>query len=276
MTSLPDGTNVAMLVENCPNPDGVVVDAENGFVYWTNMGPTFGDENGSLERALLDGTQRTTIVPEGATRTPKQLRLDTASGHVYWCDREGMRVMRACLDGSAIESLILTGDAEADRGDATRWCVGIALDLHHRQIYWTQKGPNSGGQGRIVRADMDAAETEHGLERVEVLIDHLPEPVDLELSADGQYLYWSDRARIPGGGSINRASIDPLTRTLGEPTRSCKASIDRSASRWTWTRNGSSPPIWVETCMSVRRTAGIGGPCSPMEASSRALLSSDA
>ena len=64
---------------------------------------------------------------------------------------------------------------------------------------------------------MDAAETEHGLERVEVLIDHLPEPVDLELGADGQFLYWSDRARIPGGGSINRASIDPLTRTLGEP-----------------------------------------------------------
>jgi hypothetical protein len=54
---------------------------------------------------------------------------------------------------------------------------------------------------------------------IEQLIDRLPEPVDLELSADGGFLYWTDRARVAGGGSISRASIDPVTGALGEPER---------------------------------------------------------
>jgi sugar lactone lactonase YvrE len=220
MTSLPDGSGVTVLVKNCPNPDGVVVDAEDGLLYWTNMGPTFWDENGSIERVRLDGSQRTFVVPEGATRTPKQLRLDKTTGHIYWCDREGMRVMRARLDGSGLETFVSTGDAEADRGDSTRWCVGIALDIERRQVYWTQKGPKSGGQGRICRASMDLSEgIDTAARRIEVLIDDLPEPVDLELSVDGHWLYWTDRSCIHGGGSISRASIDTVTGALGESER---------------------------------------------------------
>jgi DNA-binding beta-propeller fold protein YncE len=217
MTSLPDGSGLAVLVENCPNPDGIVVDAEDGVVYWTNMGPTFDVANGSIERARLDGTERTVIVPTGATRTPKQLRVDKAAGQIYWCDREGMRLMRASLDGSAMETLVSTGDAETNRADSTRWCVGVALDLDRREVYWTQKGPTNGGRGRIFRTPMDTqAATERSIEQ---LIDRLPEPVDLELSADGGFLYWTDRARVTGGGSISRASIDPVTGALGEPER---------------------------------------------------------
>jgi DNA-binding beta-propeller fold protein YncE len=219
MTALPDGSGITALVEGCAHPDGIVVDEDAGYLYWTNMGSSFDDANGSIERVRLDGSERTVIVPEGATRTPKQLRLDTASGHIYWCDREGMRVMRARLDGSAVETLVSTGDAENHRGDATRWCVGMALDLDRRQIYWTQKGPTNGGLGRIFRAPMDLPEgadaTASG--HVELLIDRLPEPVDLELSADGRGLYWTDRASIAGGSSISRAAIDPVTGVLGEP-----------------------------------------------------------
>jgi hypothetical protein len=55
--------------------------------------------DGSIERADLDGQNRTIIVPQGGTFTPKQLYLDKKNGKLYWSDREGMRVMRSNLDG---------------------------------------------------------------------------------------------------------------------------------------------------------------------------------
>src|SRR5437660_2462214 len=146
-----DGSDRKTIVTGCRVPDGIVVDVEAGHIYWTNMGnPKKND--GSIERVDLDGRNRRTIVPEGVTFTPKQMHLEKASGKLYWCDREGMRVMRANLDGSDIETLVETGCGDADRRDLTRWCVGITVDPVRRQFYWSQKGPDNAGLGRIFRA----------------------------------------------------------------------------------------------------------------------------
>src|SRR5882724_600666 len=139
----PDGSDRKVIVTDCRLPDGIAVDVEAGHIYWTNMGvPNRND--GSIERADLDGRNRKTIIPQGGTFTPKQLQLDKGNGKLYWCDREGMRVMRCNLDGSLIETLVETGRGEADRRDQTRWCVGVAIDPKRGQIYWTQKGPENG------------------------------------------------------------------------------------------------------------------------------------
>src|SRR5262249_48224478 len=135
-------------------PDGVVVDEENRQIYWTNMGvPSRND--GSIERADLDGSNRRVIIKEGSTFTPKQLTFDRKSRKLYWCDREAMRVMRANADGSSIETLVQTGEGEEDRKDERRHCVGIAVDHERGQIYWTQKGPPDACEGRIFRAAID-------------------------------------------------------------------------------------------------------------------------
>ena len=95
----PDGSDRKIIVTDCRYPDGIAVDVKAGHIYWTNMGiPNLND--GSIERADLDGGNRKVIVPQGATHTPKQIHLDKENGKLYWCDREGMRVMRANLDGS--------------------------------------------------------------------------------------------------------------------------------------------------------------------------------
>src|SRR6266542_775576 len=138
----PDGSDRKILVTECRLPDGIVVDVEGGHIYWTNMGvPNLN--NGSIERADIDGQNRKTIIPPGGTFTPKQLQLDKRNGKLYWCDREGRRVMRSNLDGSNIETLVETGRGDADRRDLTKWCVGITLDADRGQIYWTQKGPDN-------------------------------------------------------------------------------------------------------------------------------------
>src|SRR5262245_58867870 len=205
----PDGSDSKTLITGCRFPDGIAVDVEAGHVYWTNMGvPSKND--GSIERADLDGSRRTTIVPEGATFTPKQLHLDRKNRKLYWSDREGMRVMRSNFDGSQIETLVQTGEGEADRRDASKWCVGITVDAEHRHFYWTQKGPDDAGRGRIFRAnvDMPAGQTAATRNDVTVLFDDLPEPIDLELDVRHRVLYWTDRGDPPRGNTVNRSPID--------------------------------------------------------------------
>jgi hypothetical protein len=209
----PDGSDRKVIVTDCRLPDGIVVDVGAGRIYWTNMGvPNLTD--GSIERADLDGRNRRVIVPPGNTFTPKQLHLDKENGKLYWCDREGMRVMRCNLDGSQIETLVEAGRGDADRRDLTRWCVGITIDPKRQQIYWTQKGPDKGNQGRIFRAGLEIPKGEIAAKRsdIEVFFDRLPEPIDLELDVKNRVLYWTDRGDPPRGNTVNRASIDTKPR----------------------------------------------------------------
>jgi len=204
-----DGSDRQTIVTRCHLPDGIVVDVEAGHIYWTNMGiPNLDD--GSIERADIDGKNRKVIVPQGITHTPKQIILDRKGGKLYWCDREGMRVMRANLDGSQIETLIETGRGDLDRRDQTRWCVGLTIDSRHEKIYWSQKGPDNAGRGSIFRASLEIPRGESPSSRsdIEVFFGGLPEPIDLELDHENRILYWTDRGYPPRGNTVNRASID--------------------------------------------------------------------
>src|SRR5579863_2584797 len=205
----PDGSDRKTIVTGCHVPDGIVVDAEAGHIYWTNMGVPELDD-GSIERANLDGGNRRVIVPRGVTHTPKQIHLDADNGKLYWCDREGMRVMRANLDGSQVETLVETGRGDRDQRDQTRWCVGITIDPKLQKIYWTQKGPSKAGQGRILRANVELPKGARPTNRpdIEVLFDQLPEPIDLDLDLANRGLYWTDRGDPPRGNTVNRAAID--------------------------------------------------------------------
>lgn len=204
-----DGSERTTIVTGCHLPDGIVVDVEAGHIYWTNMGiPNLND--GSVERADVDGKNRKTIVARGKTHTPKQIILDKKGGKLYWCDREGMRVMRCDLDGARLETLIEAGRGEVDSRDATRWCVGLMIDPKSGHIYWSQKGPDNAGLGRIFRANLEipAGQTAATRSDVEIFFDGLPEPIDLELDHKNRVLYWTDRGDPPRGNTVSRASID--------------------------------------------------------------------
>jgi DNA-binding beta-propeller fold protein YncE len=208
----PDGSDLKVIVsEGRRLPDGIVVDADAGHLYWTNMGnPSAND--GSIERADFDGKNLIHIVPPGGTFTPKQLQLDEKNRKLYWCDREGMRVMRANLDGSKIETLIDTSEGDALPGkDVKKWCVGIALDVEAGKLYWTQKGPENAGEGRIFRANLEIPKGQSAANRkdIELLYEGLPEPIDLELDLAHRTMYWTDRGDPPRGNTVNRAPMDP-------------------------------------------------------------------
>jgi len=208
----PDGSDLKVIVsEGRRLPDGIVVDLEAGHLYWTNMGnPSAND--GSIERSDFDGQNLTHIVPPGATFTPKQLQLDEKNRKLYWCDREGMRIMRANLDGSNLETLLDTSEGDSRPGkNIKKWCVGIALDVEAGKLYWTQKGSDNAGEGRIFRANLEIpkGQTPANRKDVELLYDNLPEPIDLELDLANRTIYWTDRGDPPRGNTVNRAPMNP-------------------------------------------------------------------
>ena len=209
----PDGSDRRVILDGLNKiPDGLDVDVEAGHIYWTNMGNPKAND-GSIERANLDGTNRKTIVPQGATFTPKQLRLDKQGGKIYWCDREGMRVMRANFDGSEIETLVDTSQGDARPGLVDKkWCVGIAVDHNGGKVYWTQKGADNANEGRIFRANLEVPKGQSPANRtdIELLFDELPEPIDLDLDLDNRTIYWTDRGNPPKGNTVSRASIDKV------------------------------------------------------------------
>jgi len=207
VSTTPDGSDTKTLISGRTGiPDGIVVDSDGGHIYWTIMGRPAADD-GMIERIDLDGGHLTTIVPAGGTFTPKQLKLDPVHRTLYWSDREGMRVMRANIDGTNIETLVETGHGDADRRDAQNWCVGIALDVAGGKVYWTQKGGDNAGIGRILRANLEipAGETPSSRSDIDVLFQRLPEPIDLDLDLTHRMIYWTDR----GANIVSRAAMDP-------------------------------------------------------------------
>jgi DNA-binding beta-propeller fold protein YncE len=215
----PDGSDRKVIVTECRYPDGIAIDVEAGHVYWTNMGNPKAND-GSIERADLDGLNRKTIVPQGGTFTPKQVQLEKTSGKLYWCDREGMRVMRANFDGSNIETLVDTSQGDPRPGpDATKWCVGVAIDVDDGKVYWTQKGPDNAGKGRLLRAGIELPNGQKASDRadIEVLYDGLPEPIDLDLDLNDRVIYWTDRGDPPRGNTVNRAPMDSDTKGRPAP-----------------------------------------------------------
>ena len=209
-----DGSDRKVVVTECRYPDGIALDVAAGHIYWTNMGvPKLND--GSIERADLDGRNRMTIVPQGGTFTPKQLQLEKKSRKLYWCDREGMRVMRANLDGSHIETIVDTSQGDPRPGpDATKWCVGVAVDVDGGNVYWTQKGADNAGRGGMFRAGIEipTGQTASNRADIEVLYDGLPEPIDLDLDLKNRVMYWTDRGDPPRGNTVNRAPMDSAAK----------------------------------------------------------------
>ena len=171
-------------------------------------------------RSDLNGTNMVTIVVPAGTFTPKQLKLEKTSGKLYWSDGEGMRVMRANLDGSGIETLVDTSQGDPRPGpDPTKWCGGIAVDSDGGKFYWTQKGGHHAGVGRIFRASVQVPPGQSAENRndIELLFDNLPEPIDLDFDPLNRTLYWTDRGDPPRGNTVNRAPMDSGMEERKEP-----------------------------------------------------------
>jgi hypothetical protein len=144
--------------------------------------------------------------------TGKQIASDGAAT-LYWADREGFRISRIRTDGTGLTDLVVRSAEEGILGE----CVGVVVDRARGHLYWTQKGPSKGGQGRIFRAGLEipAGESAYDRSDIEELWSGLPEPIDLHL--DSGWLYWTDRGAPPAGNTLNRAPVPGAGERGEEP-----------------------------------------------------------
>lgn len=214
------GQNMQIIIDGLRFiPNSLAVDVGRRHIYYSNAGwKPFND--GFISRVDMDGQNDTMIIPPGITWTPKQLALDltVAPQKLYWCDREGMRILRSNLDGTQIEILFQAGDGKKDREDPRNWCVGLALDTTRRVMYWTQSGPERGYQGRLLRARLDLIPGEDAFNRmdVQVLFDNLPEPMQLYLQIGANTLYMTDRGDTRFGSTVTEIQFGkrPLRKVI--------------------------------------------------------------
>jgi hypothetical protein len=268
--SLPDGDVEPIYDAAGPAPDGIV--AEHGVVYWTTMGapivngPTeaerdYSRADGAVHSVGLDGCGYRQVVPTGAVTTGKQLTSD-GDGTLYWADREGCRVSRVRTDGSGRTDLVIR---PRDGGEKSA-CVGVAVDPARGHLYWTQKGPAKGGRGRIFRAGLELPAGRAPSDRtdIELLWDHLPEPIDLHLA--GNWLYWTDRGAEPWGNTLNRARI-PAPGEPGEAPTILAAGFREAIGL---TVDADAGIAYASDLSGRIRAIGLPGRCEPTD---RVLLS---
>lgn len=211
VTTKTDGTDLKVVSSDHRSAiDGIAVDKPAGYIYFSNMG-TMVKADGSIQRIGLDGGGLTTLVGGGKTHTPKQLILvDMGAGQkkLYWGDREGMKVMRANVDGSQLETVVDTRNS-ACNNDKCKMVVGVAVDVAGGWVYWTQKGGTSAGEGTLSRAPitMNPGETPGKRSDIQVLLTGLPEPIDLRWVKETGTIYWTDRGHLENGRSVNRLAV---------------------------------------------------------------------
>ncbi|PIG84663.1 hypothetical protein AARAC_002029 [Aspergillus arachidicola] len=190
-----DGKLQRTLVQSQALPDGLAADCASGRMFWTCMGKP-GDQDGAIYSADLNGKDLKTVVPTGAINTPKQLTLDNVNKKVYFCDREGLRVYRCNYDGTDLEHVISTGNADDPEvmQDAENW-----------------------GKGRIFCASIltPSGASPHSRPDVHCILTGLPEPIDLEIDEKSHILYWTDRGEIPFGNSLNRIQLNESGLRVG-------------------------------------------------------------
>jgi sugar lactone lactonase YvrE len=202
----PEG-QVKTIVQGQALPDGLAIDTESNRMFWTCMG-TIGKSNGAIYSANLDGSDIQTIIAPGLIHTPKQLTLDPANKLIYFCDREGLAVYRCGYDESHLHKLV-DNRACGSGSDVLGWCVGIAISPSLGKLFWTQKGPSKGDQGRIFSADLpNPTDIDSAVANVQCLLERLPEPIDLEFDGDSRTLYWTDRGELPHGNSLNKVHLE--------------------------------------------------------------------
>ncbi len=179
--------------------DGIAVDTAAGKVYWSNMGV---GATGSIQRANLDGSQLEYVVKPGETHTPKQIKLDRVNRKIYWCDRDGFKIQRSNLDGTANEILVA----------GLQNPVGMELDIAKGFFYWSDKNA-----GTIMRAHfvMPPGQSASNRRDLDTLIKGLPMPIDLALDIPSGQIYWTDRQ----AGTVQRAYIEiPAGQSSGNRT----------------------------------------------------------
>ncbi|MEM8501233.1 MAG: DUF5050 domain-containing protein [Pseudomonadota bacterium] len=172
------------------SPQGIAVDPENEYVYWSDPGypETPGSlTSGAILRAKFDGSGLEVIVSNNGVS--EGIALDLENNKIYFgssvnvmgddgCVNDGYFVQRANLDGSELEII------------AEERARAVAVSSSEQAVYWTDQVNNV-----LIKANLDGSNREVLLNTGSGLFG---------VAVDNSSVYWSE----DGTGNILRANLD--------------------------------------------------------------------
>lgn len=167
-----DGSNRSNFLTGLSTPVGIAVDPVNSKLYYTQAD---GGSGIGVFRVSLDGSNQETLIGSGVgISEPRGVALDLANGKMYFSDTEGGNVLRANLDGSAMETV---ADGVRPRG--------VYVDTFNDKVYWADSGSQT-----IERSNLDGTNRE-------VVVDlsaGSSTPQYVVFNPEDGRVYWTDQA----------------------------------------------------------------------------------
>ena len=162
-------------------PEGLVVDARNGRLYWTN-------NRGKIQSINVDGKNFRGNLITGLG-SPHHIALDSATEDVYWTVYDvkdgSWSIWRAPFDGNITKKEIVTGLGQLGG-------IAVAND----KLYWTEGGKIS------------CANKRNGSGVKTLILLRGTVPLGLAVDEVGRRLYWTDN-----GGNIRSLNLDKPLET---------------------------------------------------------------
>ena len=171
-------------------PQAAEYDPENNILYWAG---------GVFSGADIFHSDRNLETQDSIPRNSSAFRgiaLDVAGGKIYWTSTNlvsGPLIQRSDLDGNNLETLI-DFYAFHTASESLSAPKGIALDIPHGKMYWTDDGAN-----RIRRANLDGSAIQS------VIIEGLRGPLGIALDVPKSRMYWTEAG--PSGNRILTAAL---------------------------------------------------------------------
>lgn len=130
-------------------PRHIVVDPRNRYLFWADYG-----QNPKIERALLDGTNRTILVASGII-TPRGLALDYQTGYVYWVDDSLDMIARVSPQGGETEIVRYGSRYPTPYGITVFESSIIWVDRNLKKVFQASKEPGSTEQPAVIRDNIN-------------------------------------------------------------------------------------------------------------------------
>jgi len=121
------GQEIVFSNNNFRDIRGFELDLENGFIYFADF------EINAIRRVDIDNLLPAETIESGFpfADNPSDIALDVKNNKVYWVNLDQDTFVRANLDGSNVEEVLISGIFSPR---------GIDIDLRNQQLYWADSG----------------------------------------------------------------------------------------------------------------------------------------
>lgn len=196
--------NRRLVLDDLPEPRGVVIDAENDELYWCDK------QEGTIFKSSLTGEGKELIL-DGLT-APNDLIIDFSASILYWSDVSENAIYRSTIGGSD-QTILVENAANA---------VQLELSSDNQTLFWLQDGQVSTNSG-VRRIDVDGT-------NFQAINNKLSRTFTLDTIE--QKIYWVDFS-----GDLHQVSFDGANdETLFEVDAN-QINFNASTGEFYWTQN---------------------------------------